>query len=50
VPFILITAFGDDETHAQAKRFGATAVLDKPFEMRRLLQLVHQCLGAGPRL
>jgi CheY-like chemotaxis protein len=45
VPFILITAFGDDDTHAQAKRFGATAVLDKPFEMRRLVQLVRKCLG-----
>ncbi len=45
LPFILITAFGDPATHAEARRLGASAVLDKPFEMKRLLQLVHQCLG-----
>jgi DNA-binding NtrC family response regulator len=44
LPFILITAFGDVETHRQAERLGAT-VLDKPFEMRRLVELAHQCLG-----
>jgi DNA-binding response OmpR family regulator len=33
VPFILVTAFGDEETHRQAQEFGATLVLDKPFDM-----------------
>jgi DNA-binding response OmpR family regulator len=33
VPFILITAFGDEETHRTAEEYGATLVLDKPFEM-----------------
>jgi DNA-binding response OmpR family regulator len=36
VPFILITAFGDQETHAEAKRLGAAAVFDKPFELADL--------------
>jgi DNA-binding response OmpR family regulator len=31
-PFILITAFGDDETHSQASDLGALAVFDKPFD------------------
>jgi len=41
-PVILITAFGDDATHRDAHRFGAVAILDKPFSMARLLGLVHQ--------
>ena len=45
LPFILITAFGDPVTHAEARRMGATAVLDKPFEMRRLIDLVRESLG-----
>ncbi len=35
-PFILITAFGDDETHAEAARLGASCVLDKPFDFGTL--------------
>src|SRR5262249_33757334 len=30
---ILITAFGDEATHTQARELGATMVLDKPFEL-----------------
>lgn len=33
VPVILITAFGDDETHAKALRLGADCVIDKPFDL-----------------
>lgn len=32
-PFILITAFGDAETHDEAARLGASAVFDKPFDL-----------------
>jgi DNA-binding response OmpR family regulator len=32
-PFILITAFGDRRTHAEAARLGASVVLDKPFDL-----------------
>jgi DNA-binding response OmpR family regulator len=32
-PIILITAFGDDELHAEARRLGAFAVFDKPFDL-----------------
>jgi CheY-like chemotaxis protein len=47
LPFILITAFGDAETHAEAHRLGATAVLDKPFELPGLVALVRQCLATS---
>jgi two-component system response regulator (stage 0 sporulation protein F) len=36
-PIILITAFGDKDTHAYAKQIGAAAIFDKPFEMHKLL-------------
>jgi two-component system response regulator (stage 0 sporulation protein F) len=46
-PTILITAFGDDQTHASARRFGARAVLDKPFDINVLMEKVREVL-AGP--
>ena len=36
LPVVLITAFGDQETHAEARWMGADAVLDKPFDVRDL--------------
>lgn len=33
VPVIVITAFGDLATHAEARRLGAAVVLDKPFDL-----------------
>lgn len=41
-PMILITAFGDEETHALAKEFGVAAMFDKPFDMDDLLAKVHE--------
>ena len=32
-PFILITAFGDQATHTEAKRLGAACVIDKPCDL-----------------
>ncbi len=40
-PFICMTAFGDKTTHAAAQRFGATATIDKPFDMDEMIELVH---------
>jgi len=40
VPMVLITAFGDDKTHHQAARLGAVAVVDKPFDMDQLCDVV----------
>lgn len=50
VPFVLITAFGSPALHAEATRLGATAVMDKPFEMDDLRELVRRLVarnGAG---
>jgi DNA-binding response OmpR family regulator len=44
-PVVLITAFGDEETHAEAERLGAAALLDKPFEIERLLDIVAELVG-----
>jgi len=41
-PIILITAFGDEETHTQAHQFGVTAIFDKPFNLDDLLAKVQE--------
>jgi CheY-like chemotaxis protein len=46
-PVILITAFGDEQTHAAAKRLGAAAMIDKPFEMEDLLAQAAETLGSS---
>jgi DNA-binding response OmpR family regulator len=43
-PMILITAFGDEETHAQAQRLGVAAMFDKPFDIEDLLATVREVL------
>jgi CheY-like chemotaxis protein len=43
IPVVLVTAFGDRETHARARRLGA-ALLDKPFELNDLRELVFEAL------
>ena len=43
-PIILITAFGDKETHMQAERLGAVALFDKPFDIDEMLKKVHAIL------
>jgi len=47
IPIILITAFGDSETHARALEMGAFAILDKPFEIDGLVRLARQALGGS---
>jgi DNA-binding response OmpR family regulator len=39
-PMILITAFGDDESKAEARRLGAVAFFDKPFDLDDLRDCV----------
>lgn len=46
MPVILITAFGDDKTHAQAERLGAATLLDKPFDIEDLLNAASSILPA----
>lgn len=40
--FVLITAFGDADVHARARELGATAVLDKPFDLDDLRAVVNK--------
>jgi CheY-like chemotaxis protein len=45
IPVIVITAFGDADTHAEARRLGARAVIDKPFDPDKLKDTVVEILG-----
>ena len=44
MPFILITGFGDLHTHLEARRLGAAAVLDKPFDLEQLRSVIVNLL------
>ncbi|MCY1040373.1 response regulator [Corallococcus sp. bb12-1] len=44
-PVILITAFGDAATHAEAHRLGAAFVFDKPFDLDVLCEAVRGLIG-----
>ena len=41
-PTIFITAFGNEETHRQAMHLGASYVLNKPFNIRRLIEIARE--------
>lgn len=49
LPVVLITGFGDAETHAQARWMGATAVLDKPFDAEELRSALRTLVPAPRR-
>ena len=44
-PTILITAFGDREPHAEARKLGAVAVFDKPFDVEALMLRIRQLVA-----
>jgi CheY-like chemotaxis protein len=44
LPVILITAFGDQQTHAEARALGAYAVFDKPFDVDDLRTVLLNAL------
>ena len=43
-PMILITAFGDEDTHVRAKKLGVTRIIDKPFNIEDLLATIAQII------
>ena len=44
-PIVMITAFGSGEVHQRAKRAGAVAVLDKPFDIPDLTALGRRVIA-----
>ncbi|HJX65287.1 MAG TPA: response regulator [Polyangia bacterium] len=44
-PVVLITAFGSEEIHKEARRAGAVVVLDKPFDMADLTALSRRVIS-----
>ncbi len=46
-PMILITAFGSSELHVEARRLGAAAVFDKPFDIDDLVSKVTEILRSA---
>jgi DNA-binding NtrC family response regulator len=48
IPVILITAFGDVQTHRRAKELGAAVVLDKPFDLEDFHAHVSAALDWEP--
>ncbi len=42
LPVIVMTAFGDPETHALARKLGAVASFDKPVEIALLLEALRR--------
>ena len=45
-PVVLITAFGGEEFRDRARRLGAAATLDKPFDIDDLRGVIRQTLAA----
>ncbi len=45
VPVVLATAFGSPETHSEALALGAVAVIDKPFDLDELRNVVAGACG-----
>jgi CheY-like chemotaxis protein len=45
IPYVVMTAFADDELRAEASRRGATVVLEKPFDRDRLRMTVRNIVG-----
>lgn len=44
-PVILMTGFGDDQTHARARALGAWGLLDKPLSTGRLVHEIQRACG-----
>ena len=47
-PVIVMTAYGSPELFTEARRLGAFAIVDKPFELDALPPLVERALAARP--
>ena len=43
--FLIVSAYGDEDTEALAKRMGASEVLSKPFPRQKLIDCTVRVLG-----
>jgi two-component system, NtrC family, nitrogen regulation response regulator GlnG len=50
IPAIVMTSFPDEATCAEARRFGAEVVLDKPFNVSSLCSLAREIVGSRDTL
>ncbi len=48
LPIVMITGFGNTETHVRALELGATCVLDKPFDLSDFRNSVRAALRTQP--
>lgn len=44
-PVVIMTGFGDPEVHERAASYGASVVLDKPFEAEELVNVIDLLVG-----
>jgi CheY-like chemotaxis protein len=42
IPVVLMTAFGDEETHSEARELGVVALLDKPVDLDALRAAIRE--------
>lgn len=47
IPFVLLTAFGDQQKAVEALRFGAYDFLDKPYDLGALRETMRKALSLG---
>jgi DNA-binding NtrC family response regulator len=50
IPFVMVSAFGDQENLRQALKLGATDFVDKPFDSKHLKSVVQKGLEYGSLL
>ena len=48
VPVILCSAFGDQDLACRARAVGVAAILEKPYGLPLLRQVIHDALGQDP--
>jgi FixJ family two-component response regulator len=48
-PVVVITAFGDGEVTSKAHERGANAFLEKPIQLKKLRELIHQMVSPKER-
>jgi DNA-binding NtrC family response regulator len=48
-PVVVITAFEDEDAHSEAYERGANAYLEKPIQLKKLRELIHEMVSSRGR-